>query len=193
MRLTQPDFMRSGARPSLRGRVPVVLSILVCLASLTAFMQATSDYDQAQEQLQDAKARLKRMLRETSTNDSDTKSKAAQQALEKLSMASWDSILMALEQSSKEVRSGVSLLAMTSTPSPVASLERMLITGLALNQETLLNYLQALRTHPSALAVELINQQVDEKKDAGFVRFQLQIDWNPTQQVPTPVLPGWAR
>jgi hypothetical protein len=103
--------------------------------------------------------------------------------LKELAGLSWEGLFEAIEIAANRVRGGVSLVAMV--PSTVkTSMGQVRISALAANSGVMLFYIDELKKDPRITRVELSQQQPEDKLATNVVRFQLDVMWDPSIELP---------
>lgn len=103
----------------------------------------------------------------------------AQQALQQSMQRSWAGLLDALEVAAHQVRGGVSISALVPAASQLGAVQ-VNITALAANTRVMLRYIELLQQDRRVRAVELTQQQPDERSGPEVIRFQVQVGWDPS-------------
>jgi len=189
-----PDFAALNTARHRPRRAPWVwillaASTVICAASaytlwLTSHqwreVNARTQAQRAEQQLRDAELR-KQQLERRSAGSLDRERDLRR--IKEMAGLSWEGLFEAIEIAANRVRGGVSLVSMV--PSTVkASSGQVHIAALAANPGVMLFYIDELKKDHRITRVELSQQQPEEKPATGVVRFQLEVRWDPSIELP---------
>lgn len=183
------NIARRGPRRAPLVWLLLAISAVVCVASSYSLWLATHQWRDVNVRMQDqrdAKVRRDAELRKAQIERRSTVNQARERDLRRIKeMAglSWEGLFEAIEIAANRVRGGVSLVSMV--PSTVkASTGQVHIAALAANSGVMLFYIDELKKDPRITRVELSQQQPEDKPATGVVRFQLEVTWDPSIELP---------
>ncbi|MDB5870674.1 MAG: hypothetical protein JWQ07_116 [Ramlibacter sp.] len=113
----------------------------------------------------------------------------AQRELQQALRLSWSGLFDALESAGEEVGSRATVVSLT--PSRMqADAAEVGITGLAVSDQAMLDFLRALQSQPRVREARLASQQMATQGGVEVIRFQIVLVWSPSG---TQHAPGAAR
>jgi Tfp pilus assembly protein PilN len=131
---------------------------------------------QAQQREQQARAAAQQRVQQVDPATLDRM--RAQQDLQRILRMSWTGLFEALEAAGQQVEGRASVLSLTPARTQADAAE-VGITGLAVSNAVLVDYIRALQANPSIRQAQLTMQQPATSAGVPVVRFQLAVLWDP--------------
>lgn len=167
----------------------LVVSALICGASsylLWNASQSWRDINARMQEQQQTKARRDAELRKIRLErrlPANIERERDLRHIKELAGLSWEGLFEAVEIVANRVRGGVSLVSMVPSATKLSE-GQVHMTALAASSAVMLFYIDELKKDPRIVRVELSQQQPEDKSLAGVVRFQMDVTWDPSIEVP---------
>lgn len=152
-----------------------------CAAVLHSRWQAHQEAQAQWRSVREQRAAQARALATQRTQPADAATQSrlrAQQELAYMLRLSWNSLFDALESAGQQVEGRATVLSLAPARAQADTVD-IGITGLAVSEQALLEYLRALQAHPYVRQALLVSQQPAVHAGAPVARFQLTLQWDP--------------
>lgn len=153
------------------------LACAMVLQRSAAAVHRALDVAAAQEAARAAQARREAAARARTEDPAALEKLRARQQLQRALRMSWSGFFGALEAAAAKVDGRVSIVSLAPTQAGVEP--RVHVTGLALNTESLLDYVEALEYQPQVKDVMLTAQEPIQSGGKSVLRFHLSLVWQP--------------
>lgn len=178
------DIAPAARRPTRAAWLAVLAALCFLLFCAFVLDRAIRSAQHAQEQsrirseAQRLHAQREAEARQRASDPAALEKLRAWQDIQQALGMSWAGILEAFELAAKKVDASVSLTSLASVKS-VATEAEVLVAGVALSNDSLLQYLKALKEQPLVKDVRLISHTAGQGAGAASSRFQLIVIWEP--------------
>jgi hypothetical protein len=163
-----------------------VVFALLCAFLLDRSLQAVKQAEETTRKQRDgmqAQARSEAAARVRRADPAALEGARAQQKLQHILRMSWSGLFDALEAAGRQVDGGTTIVSLAPVKTQADAAE-VGITGMAVSNQVMLDYIRALGKNPHVLEVNLVTQQPALNAGAPVVRFQLSILWDPRGKGP---------